>query len=112
MRGRIRSGLVIGLLLAGAGAASASCYDVFGCSDRTLFRAQDLRSGPNCEFLWAMRNAIYQERGYCFRTPRAISYFGNESCRFRDIDAVPLNRFERANAATILQVERELGCAP
>ncbi|WP_375460830.1 YARHG domain-containing protein [uncultured Enterovirga sp.] len=92
------------------GPASAGCYDVFGCSNQSYFRPADLRRGPNCEFLWTMRNEIYKENGYCFRTQRAISAFGNEGCRFSDIGAVPLNRIERANVATIAGVEREKGC--
>lgn len=102
------------LLLAAAtlasSAARAACYDVFGCSDRDAFRAADLRDGPTCEFLWTMRNTIYQERGYCFRTAQAIGSFGNEGCRFREIGDVPLSRIERANAATIAEVERGKGC--
>lgn len=90
--------------------AQAACYDVFGCTDRNVFRARDLRDGPTCEFLWVMRNTIYQERGYCFRTPRAIAYLGNDGCRYRDLEAVPISRIERANAATIAGVEREMGC--
>ena len=42
-----------------SGAALADCYDVFGCSDRNYFRAADLADGPNCDFLYTMRNAIY-----------------------------------------------------
>ncbi|WP_375457553.1 YARHG domain-containing protein [uncultured Enterovirga sp.] len=98
------------LALAWSPAAEAACYDVFGCTERDDFRAADLRGGPNCEFLWAMRNQIFKDRGYCFRTARAISYFGNEGCRFDDMAAVPLSRVERANAAVIAQVEREKGC--
>ncbi len=90
--------------------AQAACYDVFGCSDRTLFRVSDLRGGPNCEFLWTMRNEIYKERGYCFRTQRAIGAFGNDGCQYQDQSAVPLNRFERANVGAISQVEREMSC--
>ena len=92
--------------------ASADCYDVFGCSDANYFRATDLRSGPNCEFLWEMRNSILSQRGYCFHTQRGIQAFGNQGCKFADVDQVPLNRFERANVSTIRSVETSLGCAP
>lgn len=95
---------------AASGPAEAGCYDVFGCSDRAFFRVADLRGGPNCEFLWTMRNEIYFTRGYCFKTPRGLAAFGNASCRFQEIGAVPLNRFERANVAAIAQVERERSC--
>ena len=88
----------------------AECYDVFGCSDRNYFRANDLMDGPNCDFLYTMRNSIYKERGYCFATPRAIQTFGNAGCRFDNVNEVPLNRFERANVATIQSAEQAMRC--
>jgi hypothetical protein len=91
--------------------ASADCYDVFGCSDTTYFRAADLRDGPNCEFLWVMRNSIYSQHGYCFHAQRAIQAFGNAGCKFADMDQVPLNKFERANASTIQSVETTMHCS-
>ncbi|MCI4677407.1 YARHG domain-containing protein [Rhodoblastus acidophilus] len=84
---------------------------MFGCTDRNFFRAQDLYDGPNCEFLYVMRNSIYKEHGYCFTTPRAIRTFGNAGCRYDDVRDVPLNRFERANVPTIQAVERGKGCS-
>jgi hypothetical protein len=90
--------------------AHAACYDVFGCSDHNYFRANDLMNGPNCDFLYMMRNSIYKERGYCFTTPRAIQKFGNAGCQFDNVNEVPLNRFERANVATIQSVERAKHC--
>ena len=101
---------VLIVVMASSSPASASCYDVFGCSNQTYFRVRDLTSGPNCEFLYTMRNEIYQENGYCFKTARAIRTFGNSGCRYDNVGAVPLNRFERANAAAIAQAERQLGC--
>jgi hypothetical protein len=93
-----------------AAPALADCYDVFGCSNRDLFAYRDLVSGPNCEFLYQMRNRIYQENGYCFKTARAIATFGNAGCRYHSDNAVPMNRIERANLAAIKQAERALGC--
>ena len=91
-------------------AADADCYDVFGCSDRNAFRLHDLVSGPNCEFLYTIRNAIFAEHHFCFKSPRAITTFGNQGCVTADPNALGLNRIERANAATILKAERTLGC--
>lgn len=99
------------IFLALSAGAQAECYDVFGCSDRNYFRASDLIDGPNCDFLYMMRNGIYKERGYCFATPRAIQTFGNAGCRFDSVNEVPLNRFERANVATLQSVEDALHCA-
>ncbi len=92
------------------GAAAADCYDVFGCSDRDRFRLGDLTSGPNCEFLYVMRNAIYAQHHYCFQTARAIATFGNQGCVSANANALGLNSVELANAATILQAERAMGC--
>lgn len=90
--------------------ALADCYDVFGCTNRDLFAYRDLVSGPNCEFLFQMRNGIYHEHGYCFKTPRAIATFGNQGCRYTDEASLPMNRIERANAVTIKRAEAALGC--
>jgi hypothetical protein len=63
-----------------------------------------------CQRLWVERNAIYKEAGYCFKTARAISYFGNSGCRY-DFEAdVPLSRSDRARVAAIQREERALGC--
>ena len=93
-----------------ASSARADCYDVFGCSDRDRFHLQNLLDGPNCDFLYEMRNRIYAERHYCFHTPRAIAILGNAGCLYRDVNLVPLNTIERENAATILRAEQMKAC--
>lgn len=105
-------GLIVmaGVAPLASGPARADCYDVYGCTDTDRFRLQDLLDGPNCQFLWTMRNAIYKERGYCFRTQRGIRAFGNAGCLYDDVEAVPLSAIERANAVTILRAERMKGC--
>ena len=97
-------------MLGATSAARADCYDVFGCTNKDVFRAQDLASGPNCDFLYTMRNAIYAEHHYCFKTARAIAVFGNQGCVSGDPNALGLNRIELGNAATILRVEHAKGC--
>ncbi len=92
------------------GAAAADCYDVFGCTDRDRFRLNDLMSGPNCEFLYVMRNQIYAQHGYCFQTPRAIATFGNAGCVSSNVNALGLSAIELGNAATILQAEQAMRC--
>jgi hypothetical protein len=64
-----------------------------------------------CQELWVERNQYYKEAGYCFRTPRAIRYFGNAGCRYDDEGAVPLPRGVRNRIAVIAQTERHLGCS-
>jgi hypothetical protein len=87
----------------------ADCYDVFGCADRDAFRLGDLLDGPNCDFLYTMRNGIYAEHHYCFGTRRAIATFGNQGCLSGDPSAIGLNPTELGNAATILRAEHALG---
>lgn len=105
------------LAIAISGPATADCYDILGCTDRNLFSrhfhdylAAPHPDGPNCQFLWEMRNGIFAERGYCFHTARGKAHFGNEGCRYDDADSVPLSSIERSNIATIARAERIKGC--
>lgn len=64
----------------------------------------------SCQELWVERNSYYKEAGYCFKTSRAISYFGNGGCIY-DFEAhVPLPREIRARIAEITWIERRYGC--
>ena len=71
-----------------------------------------IADGPNCGFLYMMRNRIYQQHGYCFSTARAISTLGNDGCSLKDQAAVPLSNIERANIATIQRAESIRRCPP
>lgn len=109
--------LIVGLVVvAWTSPAAAGCYDILGCTNRDNFSLHfDYLSaphpeGPNCQFLWQMRNEIFAEHGYCFKTERGRSVFGNEGCRYNDIGSVPLNATERANVATIARAERIKSC--
>jgi hypothetical protein len=67
-------------------------------------------SAQSCQQLWVERNSYYKQAGYCFKTSRAISYFGNGGC-IHDIEAsVPLPRDIRARIAEITRMERRSGC--
>ena len=104
-------GLVIlaaGFLLA-SGPAFAACFENIGCTDSDRMSKSDLRQ-LSCENLWVTRNTIYQENGYCFKTSRAIDYFGNDQCTTGNMSAVPLNSIERFNIGQIVAVERQRGC--
>ena len=67
-------------------------------------------SAQSCQALWVERNSYYKEAGYCFKTPRAISYFGNAGCIYYSEASVPLSRAVRARIAEITWIERSLGC--
>lgn len=66
--------------------------------------------GGMCQQLWVERNSIYKARGYCFKTARAIAYFGNAGCVYDVEAAVPLSRGERARVNQIQAMERDYGC--
>ena len=64
----------------------------------------------SCQQLWVERNSYYKARGYCFKTQRAIAYFGNGGCYIRDEARVPLTPAERARIDQITRLERRFGC--
>jgi hypothetical protein len=82
------------VLLAGAALAAAT----------TLAQAQ------SCQDLWVERNSYYKDAGYCFKTARAIRYFGNAGCRYDVEGDVPLSQSVRARIAQIRRLERQYGC--
>lgn len=66
--------------------------------------------GMSCDQLYYERNSIYKNAGYCFKTSRAISTFGNGGCQFDNQNDVPLTRGDRAAVAAIVAQENYLGC--
>ena len=64
-----------------------------------------------CQRLWVERNSIYKRAGYCFKTARARSYFGNAGCLYDSEAEVPLGSGQRARIARISRLERQLGCS-
>jgi YARHG domain len=63
-----------------------------------------------CQQLWVERNQYYKNHGFCFKTQRAIEYFGNGGCYIHDENAVAMIPDERARIAQIAQQERAMGC--
>ncbi len=113
----VRGGVLAAVLAAAVGAAApalADCYDVLGCTNQNLFsyhyRYLVSPDGPTCDFLYQMRNRIYAEHGYCFKTPRGIAEIGNQGCYLYDMGAVRLSRIEQRNVATIQGAERAKFC--
>ena len=64
----------------------------------------------DCQELWVMRNEIFKANGYCFKTARAINYFGNGGCSYHNEGAVPLSGGERAMIRSVRASERRQGC--
>lgn len=89
--------------------ARANCYELIGCTNSNYFKPAQLKR-LSCQILWEVRNTIYKENGYCFKTQKAINHFGNAGCIYTDLGAVPLNAYERANVGAIAKVEKQKGC--
>ncbi len=67
-------------------------------------------SAQSCQALWVERNSYYKEAGYCFKTNRAIAYFGNQGCMYDNEGSVPLSRAARVRINEIVRLERMMGC--
>jgi hypothetical protein len=115
-RGGRRLSIAAIVALAGSLASPvlADCYDILGCTDKSAFSAHYdylvAADGPTCDFLYVMRNQIYAQHGYCFKTARAIQEIGNTDCSIQNMAAVPLSRIERNNIATIQRAEIAKRC--
>jgi hypothetical protein len=68
------------------------------------------QAGDGCSDLWYIRNAIYRNAGYCFKTARAIATFGNAGCQYDNEAAVPLSDLQRRDINNIKAAERRLYC--
>ena len=94
---------------ASAGAQTGQCYEGIGCISTTNVDRRALRQ-LSCQSLWEVCNRVYQDRGYCFQTERALAVFSNKGCQFTREAEVPFNSFERANIAAIREAEGRKGC--
>lgn len=64
----------------------------------------------SCEELWVLRNQIYKDRGYCFKSAKAISYFGNAGCQFDAIFDVPLSDSDRTVISDAKKSQKRQHC--
>jgi len=64
----------------------------------------------DCYALWVERNTYYKQAGYCFRTDRAIQYFGNAGCYIYSEAQIQFAPHIRRHINDIIRVERALGC--
>jgi len=64
----------------------------------------------SCDQLWFARNSIFKTAGYCFKTPRAISVFGNAGCLYDNEGDVPLSQKDRNLIEAIHSAERYRQC--
>ena len=75
-----------------------------------LGAAVTIASAQSCGDLWVERNTYYKQAGYCFKTARAISYFGNAGCAYDNERVVPLSQAVRARINQIVALERAYRC--
>lgn len=64
----------------------------------------------DCGELYVMRNEIYKSAGYCFKSAKAISQFGNAGCQFDSLGDVPLSANQRSMIKGIKKSEARQGC--
>jgi hypothetical protein len=96
------------VLALGSGIAQAGCH-LIDCVEEVRLKRAEL-APLSCETLWILRNSIYKDYGYCFKTARAVAWFGNQGCRWTTASAVPLSLEQRHNVDPIKQVETAKGC--
>ena len=76
----------------------------------TLGATARVASAQSCQDLWIERNTYYKQAGYCFKTSRAISYFGNGGCFINEESLVPFPPQVRARINQIVRLERASNC--
>lgn len=81
------SGLVVASVAVSAPASASVCFD-----------------------LWVQRNSIYKAYGYCFKTSKAINYFGNAGCLYDNAAAIPMSGPDKRRVLAIKAKEKQLGC--
>lgn len=100
--------LVVATTFAVPATANAGCH-LIDCVENVYVQPKEIAT-RSCEDLWLLRNSIWNDAGYCFKTQRAVKSFGTHTCRHADQAAVPLNDYQRANVKTIRAVETANGC--
>jgi len=101
--------MAFAILALSASSAASNCYEIIGCTNSDHFDTSDLKN-LSCQTLWEVRNQIYHENGYCFRSERATATFPSTSCSVSRAADVVLNAHELSNIERIKTVEKSLGC--
>ncbi len=76
----------------------------------SLGASVSLAQAQTCTQLWTERNQYYKDAGYCFKTARAIRYFGNAGCTVDKEDDLKLAPGVLARIDQITRLERTNGC--
>jgi YARHG domain len=98
------------LAVGAIGPATAGCYESgVDCTDDHKIPSSVLHT-LSCDALWTIRNSIYNEHGYCFKTAKAKSVFDNSDCSVHNASNLDFNSYEQTNIDRIASVEEEMGC--
>lgn len=109
MHRTLQAAVVVFGVAGAVGPAAADCYELIGCPNDHNIPVSELRQ-LSCDSLWTVRNAMYDEGGYCFKTAKALAVYSNDGCLYNDAAQVPLNSYERTNISRIGEVEKSKGC--
>jgi hypothetical protein len=88
--------------------ARAGCH-LIDCVEPVYVAKSQLKP-LSCETLWILRNSIYKDHKYCFKTARAINWFGNAGCLYDEVSDVPLPKVQRGNISRIKLIEAAKAC--
>lgn len=84
---------------------------VIACATYAPAQAGDIQGDAyDCNELWVMKNQIFKDRGYCFKTSKAIAQFGNAGCQYDSQADVPLSDTDRTVIADIKHSMKRQGC--
>ncbi len=92
--------------------AFAMCFEDLGdpgCTDQAALAKSDVER-LSCENLRHVRNSIFADNNYCFKTTRGKELYGNSTCSVDDANLVKMNSYEWTNLSTIRAVEQDKGC--
>ena len=91
-------------------AANAACFEgAVGCTDNAAIPVAALQE-LSCDSLWTVRNMIFDENGYCFKSDKALLSFSNDGCSYTTMASMPLNSYETKNIQLVQAVEKQKAC--
>ena len=94
--------------LAGGPPAQAGCH-LIDCVEEVPVSKAELEP-LTCETLWILRNSIFDQAGYCFKTQKAKDWFNNEDCKVEDAAALNISPVQKSNIDKIKAMESWKGC--
>lgn len=68
------------------------------------------QNSGRCQAYWQERNAILKENRYCFKSPRAIHYFGNGGCVYSRTEDIPFPIIQLNRLLEIRAMEKANKC--